>query len=104
MSTLNLNPDYFEENENKSFLLNLYSEWDDEEELPIKQKLEALANGEITPTDLALDLDNHIIPNNTRQYARIMKRPEHSHVRRGIPRSQHLQPRAESRARNRHDI
>lgn len=72
----NLNPDYFEENENIPLLLNLYPKRDDEEELPVKHKLEALVNGEITPTVLALDLDNHIISNNTRQHAQIMKRLE----------------------------
>lgn len=76
MSTLNMNPEYPEEYENKPLPLNLYSHWDDEEDLPINQKLEALVNGETAPSRLALDLDNQITSKNARKYAGMMKRPD----------------------------
>ncbi|RAK97548.1 uncharacterized protein BO80DRAFT_448349 [Aspergillus ibericus CBS 121593] len=49
MSTLNMNPEYSEEYEDRPLPLKLYGEWDDEDDLIIKHKLESLVNGDITP-------------------------------------------------------
>ncbi|RAH71179.1 uncharacterized protein BO66DRAFT_470695 [Aspergillus aculeatinus CBS 121060] len=60
MSTLVQNPDYAEEGEHQPLQFKLYDKWDDEDDLWIKHRLEALVNQQITPEQLALDMDHRI--------------------------------------------
>ncbi|KAJ5287119.1 hypothetical protein N7478_002805 [Penicillium angulare] len=68
MSTLETNPDYSEENENKPLPFNLYEEDDEEQDLWIKSRLESLVNGALQPSQLAAEIDNKTTEDTNRQY------------------------------------
>ncbi|PYI11783.1 hypothetical protein BO78DRAFT_425671 [Aspergillus sclerotiicarbonarius CBS 121057] len=76
MSTLNTNPEYSEEYEDKPLPLKLYDKWDDEDDLILKHKLEALINGNITPDQAAIDLDTIITNDMNQKHEALMKRPD----------------------------
>jgi len=54
MSTLNLNPEYSDDFGHKPLPLKLYFEYDYKEDLPMK-RLEALVNGDMRPSQAAID-------------------------------------------------
>lgn len=76
MSTLNTNPGYSDDFEDKPLPLKLYSEHDDEEDLPIKKKLEALVNGDTSPSQTAIDFDTAITEVTNQKQKEVMKRPD----------------------------
>lgn len=76
MSTLSTNPDYSEEFEDKPLPLNLYDEYDDEEDFWIKLSLENLVNETLAPKQLAIDVDAMITGDTNRKYDELMKRPD----------------------------
>lgn len=74
------NSDYSEEFEDKPLPLNLYDENDDERDLWIKPRLESLANGTLTPNQLAIDVDTRITEDTNRKHDELMKRPDPCHL------------------------
>lgn len=76
MSTLLTNPDYSEEFEDKPLPLNLYDEYDDDEDLWIKPRLENLVNGALTPKQLAIEVDAMITQDTIKKHDELMKRPD----------------------------
>ncbi|BCR86245.1 uncharacterized protein ACHE_30232A [Aspergillus chevalieri] len=76
MPTLNVNPEYSDDFEHKPLPLKLYSEYDDEEDLPIKKRLEALVNGDMSPSQAAIDFDTTITEVTNRRQNEVMKRPD----------------------------
>ena len=76
MTTLNTNPEYSDDFEHKPLPLKLYSEHDDEEDLSIKKRLEALVKGNTSPRQTAIDLDTTITEDTNQKQKEIMKRPD----------------------------
>lgn len=71
-----MNPEYSDDFEDKPLPLKLYSEYDDEEDLPIKKRLEALVNGDMSPSQAAIDFDTTITEVTNRRQKEMMKRPD----------------------------
>ncbi|KAJ5087920.1 hypothetical protein N7456_011536 [Penicillium angulare] len=68
MSTLQTNPDYSEEYENKPLPFNLYEGDDEEQDIWIKKRLESLVNGALQPSQLAKEIDTKITEDTNRQH------------------------------------
>lgn len=56
-----MNPEYSEEFEQKPLPLKLFNDYDTEEEIPRKKRLETLVNGNITPREAALEFDTAVV-------------------------------------------
>lgn len=54
----------------------LFSDHDDEEEIFWKRKLEALINGEVTPSQAATDFDSCVVDEAIRRHEELLKRPD----------------------------
>ena len=73
MSTLQTNPDYSEEGESNPLPLNLYSEFDKDQDLWIKPRLENLVNGTLSAGQLAVEIDAKVTEDTNRQHAELLK-------------------------------
>lgn len=76
MSTLETNPDYSEEFENKPLPLNLYKENDGDRDLWIKSRLESLINGSLQPSQLAIEIDSEVTEFTERKYRELVHKAE----------------------------
>ncbi|PWY83414.1 hypothetical protein BO70DRAFT_361531 [Aspergillus heteromorphus CBS 117.55] len=74
MSTPPVPPDYSEDYATQPFPLRLFSEYDDENDLWIKQKLESLVKCDVSPTQTALDFDATITQLVLQKHENVMKR------------------------------
>ena len=54
----------------------LFSDNDDEEDIFWKQKLNALINGTVTPSEAATDYDSCVVEDANRRHAELLKRPD----------------------------
>ena len=66
----------FEHSIAKQLDLQLFRDDDDEEDLLYKKKLQALVNGEVTPSKAATDLDAWIVDDANERLKELMKRPD----------------------------
>lgn len=92
-----MNPDYSEEYIQKSLPLKLIEDWDTEEVIQRKQKLEALANGNVTPNDAAIELNITVVQEANARRQSLLQRPNPRNLtseeeKQGIPSMRAIAP------------
>ena len=75
-----MNPEYSEEFEQKALPLKLFNDYDTEEEILWKKRLEALANDEITPREAAVGFDTAVVQEAEQKLQSLLQRQDLRHL------------------------
>lgn len=92
-----MNPEYSEEFEQKPLPLKLFNDYDTEEEILRKKRLEALANNKITPREAAVEFDTMVIQKAEQKLQSLLQRQDPQNLTseehaRGIPSMRAIAP------------
>ena len=71
-----MNPEYSEEYDQKPLPFKLFEDWDTEEVIQGKKRLEALVNGDVTPRNAAIEFNTAVVQEADRRKEELLKRPD----------------------------